>query len=699
MSACVPDPVASETLDPGSSGTSSSSETGDEPAPTTSGTDESGADETTETSGTTGTTGAAVVCGDGDVGEGELCDDGDVDDGDGCSADCSAATCLVPVTHPTVQAGVDDPACPVVWLAEGKYAEVVVIERDVELVAQTWATLSGEDEERPLEIAARASVVQRGLTVKDGCAERGAGILSHGTLELVGTTVTENRAEGVAPCGGGIWSDGVVVLRGSVVTSNTSWPMGDQPVIRGGGICMEGGRLELREASRVSGNEARAKGKGPFVVEGGGIAANGTVIEVVEASLLSGNYARVVDATAGSTAAGGAIHLTGGSVTMVDALLDNNRAQLEDGDAAGEALRAEGGGVVLVGAVLDATGTRFEWNQALTTGVGRPHGRGGAVAARGGSTVALHASDFVVNQARGNGSDAGNELAVGQGGSVYLAAGTGETTSLVVEDSAVFGGSASATAATGTAGRAAGGGLFATASGEGATTTLTVVRSAVLENKSSAWIYGDLMPGDVTEGRGGGIALAGEAGGSVELALVDSTLYANTAIAHSFEMKSGVGVGGGFAATAAPGSDVAARMRSATITRNEARDGAGVWIDPDGAPVLVELANSAILDNHYDECAPAGAMLTSLGHNAFGPLECGLGEANPSDLLLEEVSFACGDHGGPTLSCKVDFDHPLREAGDPDGCRDVDGVLLETDQRGMPRHVDAACDIGAYEFQ
>src|SRR5262245_53838925 len=46
---------------------------------------------------------------------------------------------------------------------------------------------------------------------------------------------------------------------------------------------------------------------------------------------------------------------------------------------------------------------------------------------------------------------------------------------------------------------------------------------------------------------------------------------------------------------------------------------------------------------------------------------------------------------------------PALDAGDPGGCRDQNGALLLTDQRGFPRSSDgnndgvARCDIGAYE--
>ena len=39
------------------------------------------------------------------------------------------------------------------------------------------------------------------------------------------------------------------------------------------------------------------------------------------------------------------------------------------------------------------------------------------------------------------------------------------------------------------------------------------------------------------------------------------------------------------------------------------------------------------------------------------------------------------------------------DAGNPAGCTDEVDAVLDTDQRGLPRPVGAACDLGAYEVQ
>jgi hypothetical protein len=61
-------------------------------------------------------------------------------------------------------------------------------------------------------------------------------------------------------------------------------------------------------------------------------------------------------------------------------------------------------------------------------------------------------------------------------------------------------------------------------------------------------------------------------------------------------------------------------------------------------------------------------------------------------------------NGGPTQTHALIAGSPAIDAGDPGGCRDSQGALLQTDQRGFARHVDGnndgtvGCDIGAVEL-
>jgi hypothetical protein len=79
----------------------------------------------------------------------------------------------------------------------------------------------------------------------------------------------------------------------------------------------------------------------------------------------------------------------------------------------------------------------------------------------------------------------------------------------------------------------------------------------------------------------------------------------------------------------------------------------------------------------------------------------------PADIVpgvsLEQIVGPLQNNGGPTQTHALVDGSPALDAGDPGGCRDSQGVLLGTDQRGFARHVDsnndgaARCDIGAFE--
>jgi hypothetical protein len=61
-----------------------------------------------------------------------------------------------------------------------------------------------------------------------------------------------------------------------------------------------------------------------------------------------------------------------------------------------------------------------------------------------------------------------------------------------------------------------------------------------------------------------------------------------------------------------------------------------------------------------------------------------------------------GSNGGPTPTIPLLTGSPAIDTGNPSGCTDGRGHLLNTDQRGMPRpdkEDTGGCDIGAYESQ
>jgi hypothetical protein len=130
------------------------------------------------------------------------------------------------------------------------------------------------------------TVTIEGLTISDGLAESGAGILTdHATLTINNCSVENNYA---SEQGGGIFNDGgsntTVTIVNSFVTSNGAFGSGLS--IRGGGIHNKSGALEILN-SRVDGN-AVASGGGSAC--GGGIYNDTGTLKIVD-SLVRDNFA------------------------------------------------------------------------------------------------------------------------------------------------------------------------------------------------------------------------------------------------------------------------------------------------------------------------------------------------------------------------------------------------------------------------
>jgi len=80
----------------------------------------------------------------------------------------------------------------------------------------------------------------------------------------------------------------------------------------------------------------------------------------------------------------------------------------------------------------------------------------------------------------------------------------------------------------------------------------------------------------------------------------------------------------------------------------------------------------------------------------------------PTDIVpsvsLAQIIGPLQNNGGPTQTHALVAGSPAIDAGNPNGCRDSQGALLTTDQRGLARHVDGnndgtvRCDIGAVEL-
>jgi hypothetical protein len=115
-----------------------------------------------------------------------------------------------------------------------------------------------------------------------------------------------------------------------------------------------------------------------------------------------------------------------------------------------------------------------------------------------------------------------------------------------------------------------------------------------------------------------------------------------------------------------------------------------------------ESGGSVVLKNSVLARCGGGGSFVSLGYNLDSNGSCHLteiGDGPNSNAGLGPLQ----NNGGPTETLALLPGSDAIDAGDPEGCKDFDGNVLTTDQRGFIRAVNggsgsARCDIGAYEF-
>ncbi len=241
---------------------------------------------------------------------------------------------------------------------------------------------------------------------------------------------------------------------------------------------------------------------------------------------------------------------------------------------------------------------------------------------------------------------------------------------------------------------------------------LEISNSVIYDNVASAGVGGGID--NITTGQATIISStirdnSGGAGGGINnegtLWLSHSLVYTNTATNTDFAFSIG---GGGIRNNAAG----AITVTNSTVGGNLAYEGGGGGLlnRTISATVLlrsstfyhnlgssiynltgtVTLSNTLIGDNLTGgsdfNCGGHTTGIVSDGSNLDSGTSCGLGigdliETNPMLGPLQ-------DNGGPTLTHALEVDSPAV---------DVTTVCEATDQRGVPRPVGIACDIGAYE--
>jgi hypothetical protein len=163
----------------------------------------------------------------------------------------------------------------------------------------------------------------------------------------------------------------------------------------------------------------------------------------------------------------------------------------------------------------------------------------------------------------------------------------------------------------------------------------------------------------------------------------------------TFADNSATGDAGGFqVSTASPATTIA--LLNDTMVGNSAPPGDGsLWRTGSNQTTTYQNSvfvgnGSAGTDNICDE--GGGAHNVSLGHNVLdvSDADCGLTAAGDRTNVTTANLSPLANHGGPTDTYLPEPGSSLIGAGSTSGC-----PLL--DQRGLPRPVGSACDIGAVE--
>jgi len=489
----------------------------------------------------------------------------------------------------------------------------------------------------------------------------GGAIYSTNTLVLSGDTINDNTVtghssslsfagfEGGTAEGGGVYSTTAVWVDGCTINGNTakagvSNGGGDAGDAEGGGV-FAGGALTAT-ASTISNNSALAGytfGDENMGLSGGALGGGlyGGASVNLSGSTVSNNTATSISSEDSSPSAGGGIYAVG-NTTVIGSTIDDNT--LTGGATDSPSIPTAAGGGIYSGGTLSMQQSSISGNQVtdIPSGYYQDGGKsiGGGIAAQADSTIT--ASTISNNSVTGGGGYSSQErsnYAAHPGGVGF------------------------------------GGGVYAPAS-----VNLTITNSTIYGNAAVGGAGGDFDagPGDGAAGgtgAGGGIY-------SSDLTLADSTVTGNTAMGGAggkitfYEPNYSPGnAGAAYAGGAFAGN---ATLTNSILSANTA----------DGA--FSDISTFIVTDGSGNNLIGVGRGFTPNSDGAFinGVNGNKVGINNP---LLSVI----GNNGGPTHTMVPLPGSPAIDAGN-------NGLIppgITTDQRGLPRIVGKAIDIGATEFQ
>jgi serine/threonine protein kinase len=515
------------------------------------------------------------------------------------------------------------------------------------------------------------------VTFSDPTPAIGPVIRNEGTLTLDTCHITGNsqtsKAVGVAVGGGGIMNyGGTLTLQNSIVSHNTV--TADQSY--GGGIASFNDSTLIIKNSQIIENTVIASGQQYAI--GGGIYSENSKITLIN-SIVARN--KVVGGQNTTYAAGGGIHSRKDTITLMNSTITDNSIE-ENGnsvDATGI-----GGGIATQESTITISNSRISGN----TIVSKNRAGGGAIGTIQ-SQIIIDKSVIDNNSVTGNSPASGGALL--NYGRMTITSTTISHNKLKSLQAIAFGG-----------------GIFSN-------NTLAITDSIVSENSTNAFttrVYGATGGGIAMEGTltlnrttialntannskgealGGGLFAKDTSKG--QLALTNCTISGNKVQGGSN------GRGGGLAIQGLHSS-----MNFCTIVGNVASsNGGGIaanWIGVSQTSDL-SLEDSIVAGNTASTVPDISGLITTGGYNLV---------QHASDVRINDptgkhktdiagdhspnlgIDAQLGDHGGPTPTIALQADSPAVNVIPAASCD------AATDQRGVKRPQNSACDIGAYEY-
>ncbi len=537
---------------------------------------------------------------------------------------------------------------------------------------------------------------------KGGSATGAAVAAMGGTLVLTNVQVTNNSAKGGD---GGTGGNGGV--GGYYSSSPSSFDGGNGGPGGAGGTGGAAGAavyttgtttLTIAGVTRIAGNTATgghggAGGVGASQAQGtgdagiGGAGGDGGSVSGAGLAIGGGTAAingAIVETNTATSGSGGVAGGGGYGFDLPFGVEFDRSLPAATGGKGGAGGTVYGAGVSIAVASASFTDTFISQNQAIAGG----GGLGGVGGVGGdGNTVLVK---FIPYASPGN--DGGDGGQGGDGGSVAGAGVYAKGSTMTFRGVTV--GNSSATAGApgdgGAGGRGGDGGVF-----------LTVFGATV---QASGGNGGDGGSGGVSGFvRGAGVYFDAAAGSTV----ANTTIALNTSSTPTVTAKGGAGGFGGSGSGGSPGTagsdwtgsatneGAGAFLRGTVTIANAtiARNSSGIA----GGGSGVKLGNTIVAQNTGTDVNPSLGKFTSAGHNLIGTQTGTTGFGGNGDLLGSNPFLAptLATSGGKTPVYGLQGASPARNAGgDP---ATILGSALATDQRGFPRSIGGAWDIGAVE--